>query len=129
VVKSGDMPFYPQLPRVAQIEGDVRLRITTDGSAVKSVTVESGQPMLARAALDNVKSWKFHTHQPISFSTVFSYHLAKELVTYSCDPDIPDNGTVFLSSPPRWTPHHTSEFRTAMTRTRGLTYLSHRVCS
>jgi TonB family protein len=99
VVKSGDLPFYPQLPRVAQIEGDVRLRITTDGLSVRSVTVDSGQPMLARAAQDNVKTWKFEPHAPTSFSTLFSYHLVKETVTYSCDPDVPDNGTVVLRLP------------------------------
>jgi len=99
LVKSGDMPFYPQLPRIAQIEGEVHLRITTDGLAVASVTVESGPPMLAKAAEENVKTWKFEPHKPTSFPVLFSYHLDKEMVTYSCDPDIPDDGTVVLKLP------------------------------
>ena len=99
VVKSGDMPFYPQMARMAHIEGEVCLRVTTDGSGVASVTVEGGPPMLAKAAQDNVKTWKFGPHEPTVFSTVFSYRLEKELVTYSCDPDKPDNGTVVLHLP------------------------------
>jgi len=75
VVKSGNMPFYPPVPNAARIQGEVSLRITTDGSGVVSVTVESGQPMLAKAAEDNVRTWKFEPHEPTSFSTVFAYHL------------------------------------------------------
>jgi TonB family protein len=99
MVKSGEMPFYPPRLRLGQIEGDVRLRVTTDGSGVSSVAVESGHVLLAKAALENVKTWKFDQHTPTVFSTLFSYHLIKELVTYSCDPDIPDNGTVVLKLP------------------------------
>jgi TonB family protein len=98
VVKSGDMPLYPSLPRTARIEGDVRLRVTTDGSSVVSVTAESGNLMLAKAAQDNVKTWKFEPHEPTSFSTVFSYHLLKE---FTCDPDMPNNGEVGLKLPIR----------------------------
>jgi hypothetical protein len=90
------MPFYPALPKMALIEGEVHLRVTTDGSAVASVTVESGQPMLARAAQDNVKTWKFEHHEPTSFLTVFSYHLLTE---FKCDPDKPNNGDVHLELP------------------------------
>jgi len=101
VVKSGDMPLYPAMPRMARVQGDVQLRVTTDGSAVASVTVESGQPMLAKAALENVRTWKFEPHEPTSFPVQFSYHLEEELVTHKCDPEIPDNGKVVLNLP-RW---------------------------
>jgi hypothetical protein len=99
VVKSGDMPFYPPLLRIAQVEGEVDLRVTTDGSGVVSVTSEYGNLLLAKAAQDNVRTWKFEKHDPTSFSTVFFYHLNEEMVTYSCDPDVPDNGTVILKLP------------------------------
>lgn len=108
VVKFGDIPFYPQLPRIARIQGDVHLRLTTDGSAVISVMVESGQPMLAKAAQENVKTWKFEPHEPTSFPVIFSYHLEEELVTHKCDPDIPANGTIVLKLPQQVdiTSHH-----------------------
>jgi hypothetical protein len=96
VVSSGDLPLYPGLARVAQIEGDVRLKVTTDGKNVSDVRVESGPPMLAKAAEDNVRSWKFESHVPTSFVAVFSYHLRKD---FSCDPDKPRNPDLLLRLP------------------------------
>jgi TonB family protein len=96
VVKSGEMPFYPPLARVAHVEGDVQLRVTTDGSGVASVVVESGQPMLAKAAQDNVRTWKFEPHEPTSFSTLFSYHLLTE---FKCEPGKPNNGEFHIKLP------------------------------
>jgi TonB family protein len=96
VVKSGEMPFYPPLPRMAHVEGEVQLRVTTDGSGVASVVVESGQPMLARAAQDNVRTWKFEPHKPTSFSTLFSYHLLTE---FKCEPGKPNNGEFHIKLP------------------------------
>ena len=60
------------------------------------MVVESGPPMLAKAAQDNVKTWKFAPHEPTSFSTHFSYHLTTE---ESCKHDEPDNGEVVLKLP------------------------------
>jgi hypothetical protein len=115
VVETGDMPFYPQFPRIARIEGDVHLPVTTDGSAVTSVGVESGQPMPAKAAQDHVQTWKFEPHDPTSFATgVFL-----QLVTYSCDPDVRPTTASSLSFPPRWTSVLTFEFGTAMIGMKG----------
>jgi TonB family protein len=96
VVKSGDMPFYPPLANMARIQGDIHLRVTTDGSGVASVVVESGQPMLARAAQDNVRTWKFEPHEPTSFSTLFAYQLLAEP---NCKTDKSGNGEVRLKLP------------------------------
>jgi|SRR6267142_1402197 len=41
---------FPPLPRMARIQGDVRLRSGTEG-----VTLLSGHPLLAPAAVDNLK--------------------------------------------------------------------------
>ena len=96
VVKSGEMPFYPPLSNVARIQGEVHLRVTTDGSAVASVVAESGQPMLAKAAQDNVRTWKFEPHEPTSFLTVFGYHLLAEP---KCGPNKSGNGEIHLELP------------------------------
>jgi TonB family protein len=96
MLKSGEMPFYPQTANMARIQGDVHLRVTTDGSAVASVVVESGQPMLAKAAQDNVRTWKFEPHEPTSFSTLFAYHLRAEP---KCDTDKSGNGEIHLMLP------------------------------
>src|SRR5580658_9701951 len=96
VVKSGEMPLYPPLANAARIQGDVHLRVTTDGSGVASVVVESGQPMLAKAAQDNVRTWKFEPHEPTSFSTFFVYHLRAEP---KCETDKSGNGEIHLKLP------------------------------
>ena len=96
VVKSGEMPFYPPLANMARIQGDVHLRVTTDGSGVASVVVESGQPMLAKAAEDNVRTWKFEPNEPTSFSTLFAYHLFAEP---KCETDKSGNGEIHLKLP------------------------------
>jgi TonB family protein len=53
-------PVYPPEARSANIEGTVKLTalIATDGS-VKQLTVNQGHPLLAKAALDAVKQWKY----------------------------------------------------------------------
>jgi TonB family protein len=96
VVKSAEMPFYPTLANAARIQGEVHVRVTTDGSGVASVVVESGQPMLARAAQDNVRTWKFEPHEPTSFTTLFAYHLLAEP---NCKTDKSGNGEVHLNLP------------------------------
>jgi TonB family protein len=96
VVKSGETPLYPPLANAARIQGDIRLRVTTDGSGVASVVVESGQPMLAKAAQDNVMTWKFEAHEPTSFPTLFAYHLLEEP---NCKTDKSGNGEVHTNLP------------------------------
>ena len=53
-------PIYPPLARQALIQGTVVLRalISKDGS-IESLTVVSGHPMLAPAAIDAVKQWQY----------------------------------------------------------------------
>ncbi len=96
VVKSGEMPFYPTLANAARIQGDVHLRVTTDGSGVASVVVESGSPMLAKAAQENVRTWGFQPHEPTSFPTLFAYHLLAEP---NCNTDKSGKGEVHLNLP------------------------------
>jgi hypothetical protein len=104
VVTSGETPSYPMLARQARIQGEVQLRVTTDGSRPVSVTIDSGQPMLAKAAQDNVRTWTFLEHEQTSFVSRFSYELNE-----GCDSAIPENGRVVLELPiraaitaPRW---------------------------
>ena len=53
-------PNYPPLARQARIQGQVVLRavIGKDG-AIENLTLVSGHPMLAPAAIDAVKQWKY----------------------------------------------------------------------
>jgi len=53
-------PAYPELARRMNITGAVKLQVTVDrGGAVKNVKVVGGHPLLAGAAIDAVKKWRF----------------------------------------------------------------------
>jgi TonB family protein len=53
-------PVYPELARHLKLNGVVRIQVTVsaDGS-IKEATLVGGHPVLAAAALDAVKKWRF----------------------------------------------------------------------
>jgi protein TonB len=59
-VKTSVQPAYPELAKKNNIQGTARLEVTIapDGS-VKNVKVLGGSPVLAQAATDAVKKWKY----------------------------------------------------------------------
>lgn len=59
-LKSKTSPVYPDLARRMSITGVVRVQITvaTNGS-VKDAKLVGGHPVLANAALDAVKKWRY----------------------------------------------------------------------
>jgi periplasmic protein TonB len=67
-------PNYPPLARQARIFGTVVLRavISKDGS-IENLTLVSGHPMLAPAAIDAVKQWKYRPYllngEPVEVDT------------------------------------------------------------
>lgn len=67
-------PAYPPIAIVTHTEGDVQLHalIAKDGT-IQSLTVVSGHPILATAAVDAVKQWKYRPYylngQPVEVET------------------------------------------------------------
>jgi protein TonB len=53
-------PAYPQLALIARVQGTVTMQaiIGKDG-AIQDLQVLSGPPLLVRAALDAVKTWRY----------------------------------------------------------------------
>jgi len=94
VVTAAAVPFYPAALRSTGTEGTVTLQITTDGRSVSSVALQSGKAMaLVHAAEQNVKTWRFESHEPTSFNVTFTYRLLPE-------PDCRlDSGQVVLHLP------------------------------
>jgi TonB family protein len=68
-------PVYPALARQARIMGEVRIRFTTDGQSVISAEAESGHELLRQSAVQNVRTWKFATHDPDTFKVTFRYKI------------------------------------------------------
>jgi hypothetical protein len=93
LVINGKIPFYPIMARAARIQGIVKIRVVTDGEKVTSADVESGPPMLARFAKENVLTWEFSKHKPTTFVATFEYEIeGANQCTYS-------NGSSILNLP------------------------------
>ena len=58
--KSKVQPFYPELAHKMNISGTVKISITVaPNGTVKEAHVVGGHPLLATAALDAAKKWRF----------------------------------------------------------------------
>jgi hypothetical protein len=73
VVIDGKMPIYPVMARCARIQGVVTVKVTTDGKKVTALGEGSGPPMLVKFVKENISTWEFLQHKPISFVTTFTY--------------------------------------------------------
>jgi len=74
VVQHSD-PIYPPIARTAHIEGEVIVKITTDGQSVLTAEAETGNPLLRKTTEDNARTWKFVPHPAGTFRVVFRYKL------------------------------------------------------
>ena len=77
----GPKPDYPQLAKLARIQGTVRLEalISTDG-IIKHLRVVSGHPLLVKAALEAVEQWRYRptllNGQPVEVETEIDVNFA-----------------------------------------------------
>lgn len=67
------------------------MKVTTDGTKVITAKAEDGKRLLAVAAEENARTWKFSTHEPTSFTVTYRYRL-----DVNADPN---NPTVMLRFP------------------------------
>jgi len=97
---NAQLPLYPHVIRAARIQGDVVVRVSTDGQRASGVKVESGPPMLAEATRNNVKTWRFEPHTPTSFTVTFHYKLLLPTKCDSeCDCDSEEKESVLVQLP------------------------------
>jgi hypothetical protein len=68
-------PVYPPLARQTRTQGDVRVKVTTNGESVRDAVAQTGHPLLCKAAEDNAKTWKFASTTPGTFYVTFRYKL------------------------------------------------------
>jgi hypothetical protein len=93
-VAAMEVPYYSPLARVANVEGVVQIKITTDGRRVVATRVEdSRSKVLSAAAEQNARSWQFFTHEPTTILVTYRYKLLTE---WNGDPETP---TVVLRLP------------------------------
>ena len=61
-LKSKIPPLYPELARRMNITGVVKVQITVDKSgAIKNTKLVGGHPILASAAMDAVRKWRYES--------------------------------------------------------------------
>src|SRR5690606_24692949 len=74
-------PIYPIGPHTVNIEGAVKIKVSTDGHRVIDAAIEDdgGHPALARSAQENATSWRFGNHDPINFTITYRYILLTDL--------------------------------------------------
>jgi TonB family protein len=102
---------YPALARQARIQGQVHLRVTTNGHAVTTVVVTEGHPLLAQTAQDNVRTWKFVDHAPGTFDVTFNFQMLDKIGTFLQQPGIvevvegPGGGIDTYTLPEKWNAH------------------------
>jgi Gram-negative bacterial TonB protein C-terminal len=77
VVVGGSLPLYPQVAHMANIQGVVRVRVSTDGHRVTEATVKEGERLLAAAAEQNVRTWQFHGGEPAVFTVTYHYRVVE----------------------------------------------------
>ncbi len=84
-IREAAVPFYPPVARVARIQGTVVLEVTTIDGSVADASPVKGNPVLAKAAAANIRSWIFVNHMQMTFKVIFKYRLSS-----SCagDPNI-----------------------------------------
>jgi periplasmic protein TonB len=67
-------PVYPPLARQVRVQGPVQLRaIISKTGTIERLTVESGHPMLVKAAIDAVQQWRYRPYllnnEPVEIET------------------------------------------------------------
>lgn len=87
-VAEAKVPLYPPLARAANVQGKVRVRVTTVGRRVLMTSVENGLPLLAVAAEENLRTWQFASHEPISFIVTYTFKLVGNWKEQSDNPTV-----------------------------------------
>jgi hypothetical protein len=88
VVVGGAMPLYPPLARAARIQGTVHVEVKTDGKEVVNAQSKDGHRLLAIAAEDNAKTWRFQDHKPMVFTVTYRYRLEADGDVNNANPTV-----------------------------------------
>jgi TonB family protein len=85
-LEHAEVPIYPQVARSARISGTVKVEVTIKDGMVVNARLESGHAILARAAIENIHTWRFYPLVNAVFTTKFIYRIDQK---HSVDPQNP----------------------------------------
>jgi protein TonB len=74
---SGADPAYPQMAKIAHVQGDVILQATiSKNGTITNLRAVSGHPILIQAAMDAVKEWRYRPYllngEPVEVETTIT---------------------------------------------------------
>lgn len=96
---------YPDLARMARIQGDIVVVavVGTDGHVTGVLNAPTGHPLLAKAAVENIKTWRFQSGAEGEVKVTYHFKLdEKPTPGYfpgTCKFDLPDSVTVAVPTP------------------------------
>jgi hypothetical protein len=88
MVASAQVPLYPQVARIANVQGVVHIKVTTDGHRVVSAQVEDGNKLLSAPAEENIRTWQFSVHESTTFTVTYTYKLVTDLEAVQNNPRV-----------------------------------------
>jgi hypothetical protein len=88
MVAAAQVPLYPPVARVSNVEGVVHVKVTTDGHHVVNAEALDGHKLLAEAAEKNVRTWEFAAHEATTFTATYSYRLVTDLKAVQNNPRV-----------------------------------------
>src|ERR1700742_4295388 len=83
LVSGPALTIYPPSARVAQIAGEVGLRVQTTGENTEHVEVTRSIPLLDAAASTLIGGWRFAEETPRAFDTTIAFEISRS--ANSCD--------------------------------------------
>jgi hypothetical protein len=86
---SAEMPLYPSIARSAHITGTVEVEIDLErGSVVAARLKSSSSPLLANPSMTNVKTWRFDSNDPASFTVIYVYEIKGKQTRFPENPKV-----------------------------------------
>lgn len=88
IVRTAEVPQYPEMAWNAGITGDVVIEVAVTDGRVSKAEVKSGDRMLASEAVRNVEKWQFAVDVNAAFITTFSFNVERRNTGASTSPRI-----------------------------------------
>jgi hypothetical protein len=88
-----EVPLYPPIALAARVRGKVEAEFEVKAGIVIRADARSGNPLLAKPSLENIRSWQFSADVYGKFTTSFEYRIE------GADSPVPQNPRIEMQLP------------------------------
>ncbi|PYQ39756.1 MAG: hypothetical protein DMG99_15495 [Acidobacteria bacterium] len=88
-----DVPLYPAIALAARVSGKVEAEFEVKAGNVIRAEARSGHPLLAKPAVENIRSWHFSPEAYGTFTVIFEYRIR------GADSPLPQNPKIEMQLP------------------------------